>query len=169
MDQRPPPCAHRAPRLPVPPTTTPTALAPLCTTGWPHHPDAAYRPLLPGTVAVPTSDHGQTSTAGYSCSPYSELPTFLQMEITPPGHVTRWWVREGYDGLGQHGYVPYFPYPYTRPTPCGSDSETQDDRFPLTQTGEIQMQGMGLRQMLTSAASQGPAIGLRQLPAPTRS
>jgi hypothetical protein len=139
MDQRPPPCAHRAPRLPVPPTTMPTASAPLYTAGWPHHPDAAYRPLLSGTVAVPTSDRGQTSIAGYSGSPYSEPLTFSQMGITPPSHVTRWWVREGYDGLGQHGYASYFPYPYTGPTPCESDSETQDDRFPQTQTGEMQM------------------------------
>jgi hypothetical protein len=96
MNQRPPPCAYQAPSPPVPPTTMPTDSAALYTAGWPHHPDAAYRPLLPGTVVVPMSDHRQTSTAGYSCSPYSEPPTFSQMGITPPGHVTRWWVREGW-------------------------------------------------------------------------
>jgi hypothetical protein len=120
-------------------------------------------------MAVPTSNRGQTSTAGYSGSSYSEPQTFLEIGITPPGHVSRWWVREGYDGLGQHGYAPYFPYPYTGPTPFGSNSETQDDRFPLTQTGEMQMQGMGLRQMPAPTASQGLAMGLRQLPAPAGS
>jgi hypothetical protein len=134
MDQIPPPCAHWAPRLPVPSTTTPTASAALYTAGWPHHPDAAYRTLLPGTVAVSTSDHGPTSTAGYSCSPYEMPLTFSQMGITSPGHVTRWWVREG---MGPHGYAPYFPYPYIGPMSCGSDSETQDDRFPLLQTEEM--------------------------------
>jgi len=110
MDQRPPPCAHRAPHLPVPPTTMRTALAPLYTAAWPHHPDAAYRPLLPDTVGVITSDHGQTSTAGYSCSPYSVPSTFSQMGIT-----------------------------FTGTTPCGPDSETQDNRFPLSQPGKLQM------------------------------
>jgi len=114
MDQRPPPCAHRAPHLPVPPTTMPTALAPLYTTAWPHHPDAAYRPLLPGTVGVIPSDHGQTSTAGYSCSPYSVPSTFSQMGITSPGHVTRWWVREGHDAISPHwANMGYYPYPFT--------------------------------------------------------
>jgi hypothetical protein len=153
----------------VPPTTTPTASAPLYTAGSPHHLDAAYRPLLPGTVAVPTSDRVRTSTAGYSCSPYSDPSTLSLDGITPPGHVTRWWVRQGYDGLGQHGYAPYFPYPYTGPAPCEFDSETQDDRFPLPHTRERQMQGMGLRQMPTPAASQGPAMRLRQLPTPAGS
>jgi len=47
MDQRPPPCAHRAPRLPVPSTTTSTAHASLHTAPWPHHQmpliDQSYR------------------------------------------------------------------------------------------------------------------------------
>jgi hypothetical protein len=146
MDQKPPPCAHRALRLPVPPTTTPTALAPLYTATWPHLPDAAYRPLLPGTVGVITSDHGQTSATGYSCSPYSVPPTFSQIGITSPGHVTRWWVREGHDASIPHwANSVYYPYPFIGPTPCGPDSETQDDRFPLSQPREIQMPAAGLR------------------------
>jgi len=132
MDQRPPPYAHRAPRLPVPPTTISTAPEPLYTAAWLHHPDAAYRPLLPGTVGMTTSDHEQTSTAGYSCSPYSMPPTFSQMGITSPGHVTRWWVREVHNTIRPHwANMGYYPYPFTGPTPCGSDSETQDGRFPF--------------------------------------
>jgi len=159
MDQRPPPCAYQAPRPLVPPMTTPTDSTALYTAPWPHHPDVAYRPLLPGTVAVPTSDHGQTSTAGCSSSPYSELPTLSQIGFTPPGNVARWWVREG---MGPHGYAPYFSYTYTGPMPCGSDSETQDDRFPLPQTGEMQMSAVGLGQMPAQAATQGQIMGLRQ-------
>jgi hypothetical protein len=137
MDQRPPPCAHRAPRLPMPSATTSTAQASLYTAPWPHNPDAVYRPLLPGTAGMTTSDHGQTSSAGYSYSPYSVPPMFSQLGITSPGHVTRWWVREGHDGMSPHwANMPYFSYPYTGPTPCGPDSETQDDRFLLPQPGE---------------------------------
>jgi hypothetical protein len=75
--------------------------------------------------------------------------------------------------MGPHGYASYFSYPYsTGPMPCGSDSETQDDRFPLPQTGEMQMpamglgqsQIMGLRQMPASAASQGLGPGESQVP-----
>jgi hypothetical protein len=76
MDQRPPPCAHQAPRLPVHPTTMITAQAALYTAPWSHHPDAVYKPLMPGMAGMTTSDHGQSSTAGYSCSPYSVPPTF---------------------------------------------------------------------------------------------
>jgi hypothetical protein len=137
MDQRLPPCAHRAPRLPVPPTTMSTYPAPLYTAAWPHHPDAAYRPLLPDTAGMTMSHHGQTSTAGYS-SPYSVPPTLSQMGITSPGHVARWCAPEGYDGMTPPWpHMMYSSHPYTPPTPCGSDSETQDDRFPLPQTGEI--------------------------------
>jgi hypothetical protein len=52
--------------------------------------------------------------------------------------------------MGPHGYAPYFPYTYSGPTgpmPCRSDSETHDDRFPLPQTGEMQMPAVGLGQM----------------------
>jgi hypothetical protein len=87
MDQRPPPCAYRTPRPLVPPMTTPTDSTALYTAAWPHHPDVAYRPLLPSTVAMPTSDHGQTSTAGYCSSPYSELPTLSHIEFT---HQVMW-------------------------------------------------------------------------------
>jgi hypothetical protein len=38
-----------------------------------------------------TSNPGQTSAAGYSSFPYSVPPTFSQLGITSPGHVTRWW------------------------------------------------------------------------------
>jgi hypothetical protein len=112
MEQRPLPCAHRAPRPPMPPMTTPTDLTALYTTAWPHHLDGAYRPLLSGTVARPTSDHGQTSAAGCFSSPYSELPTLSQIGFTAPSNVTRWWLQEG---MGPHGYAPYFPYTYTTP------------------------------------------------------
>jgi hypothetical protein len=67
--------------------------------------------------------------------------------------------------MGPHGYAPYFPYPYTRPMPRRSDSETHDDRFLLPQTGEMQMQAIGLRQMPAPAVMQGPAMGLRHVPA----
>jgi hypothetical protein len=114
----------------------PTDSTALYTTAWPHHPEVVYRPLLPGTVVVPTSDHGHISTAGCSSSPYSELQTLCQIGFTPPGNVTRWWLGEG---MGPHGYAPYFPYTYTPPTPCNPDNETQDDRVLLSQTGEMQM------------------------------
>jgi hypothetical protein len=67
--------------------------------------------------------------------------------------------------MGPHGYVPYFPFTYTGPMPCGSDSETQYDRFPLPQTGEILMLFVGLGQMPEQAAMQGQIMGLRQMPA----
>jgi hypothetical protein len=177
MDQRLPPCAHRAPRLPVLYTNTSTAQGslqattwplhpnaayrplpsvmagmptstaqgPLQTTPWPHHPDAAYRPLMLATARMTTSDHGQTSTVGYSSSPYSMHQTLSQMGIASPGHVTRWWVREGHDG--ENGGVSYWPFPYNRPMPCGSDSETQDDSFLLPQPTERQMPALVERQM----------------------
>jgi hypothetical protein len=61
-------------------------------------------------------------------------------------------------------HMMYFSHQYTRPAPCGFDSETQDDRFPLPQTAEIQMPATGLRQMLASGASQGPGPGESQVP-----
>jgi hypothetical protein len=165
MDQRPPPCAHRAPCLLVPSTTTSTAQASLHTASWPYHPDATCRPFLPGTVRMTMSDHGQTSSAGYYCSPYSLPPTFSQMWITSPGHVTRWWAREGHDGISPHwANMLYFPYTYTGPTPCGSDRETQDDRFSLPQPGERQMPATGVRQMPTLGESQGSELGGSQAP-----
>lgn len=57
-----------------------------------------------------------------------------------------------------------FPYLYTGPTLCGSDSETQDDRFPLLQPGERQMPGMGLRQMPATGESRGPVPEGSQAP-----
>jgi hypothetical protein len=162
MDQRPPPYAYRAPRPPVPPMTKPTDSTALYTAAWPHHPDGAYRPLLPGTVAEPTSDHGQTSTAGCCSSPLSEPPTLSQIGFTQPGNVARWWVREG---MGPQGYTPYFPFTYSVPMTCNPDSETQDGRFPLSQTGEMQMPVVGLGQILAQAAMQGQIMGARQMPA----
>jgi hypothetical protein len=80
------------------------------------------------------------------------------MGITSPGHVTRWWVREGHDASSPHwANSVYYPYPFIGPMPCGPDSETQDDRFPLSQPREIQMPAAGLRQMPAPADSQGPA------------
>jgi hypothetical protein len=58
----------------------------------------------------------------------------------------------------------YFPYTYTGPTPCGPNSETQDDRFPLSQPREMQMPATGLRQMPALAERQGPAPGESQVP-----
>jgi len=146
MDQRPPHCAHWASHLPVPSMTTSTAQASLHIAPWPHHPDTAYRPFLPSTAGMTVSDHGQTSSTGYFSSPYSVPLTFSQMGITSPGHVTQWWVQEGHDGISPHwANMPYFPYTYTGPTPCGFDSETQDDRFSLPQPGERQMSATGVR------------------------
>jgi hypothetical protein len=138
------------------PMTTPTDSTALYTAAWPHHSDGAYRPLLPGTVAVPTSDHGQTSTARHCSSPLSELPTLSQIGFTQPGNVARWWVREG---MGPQGYATYFPYTYSVPSTCNPDSETQDDRFPLSQTGEIQMPAVGLGKIPAQAAMQGQHRG----------
>jgi hypothetical protein len=162
MDQRPPPYAYRAPRPPVPPMTTPTDSTALYTTAWPHHPDGDYRPLLPGTVAVPMSDHEQTSTAGCCSSPLSELPTLSQIGFTQPGNVARWWVREG---MGPQGYAPYFSFTYSVPMTCNPDSETQDDRFPLSQTGKMQMLAAGSGQIPAQAVMQGQIMEARQMPA----
>lgn len=161
MDHGRHPYAYRAPRPPVPPMTTPTDSTPVYTTAWPHHPDGAYRPLLPGMVAVPTSDHGQTSTAGPSSSPLSEPPTLSQIGFTQPGNTYRWWVREG---IGSQGYAPYFPYTYSGPMTCNPDSETLDGRFPLSHTGEMQMPAVGLGQIPAQAASQGPGHVESQMP-----
>ncbi|XP_062171470.1 uncharacterized protein LOC133877245 isoform X2 [Alnus glutinosa] len=162
MDQRPPHYAYRAPSPPVPPMTTPTVSTALYSAAWPHHPDGPYRPLLPGTVAVPTSDHGQSSTAGPCSSPLSELPTLSQIGFTQPGNAYRWWLREG---MGSQGYAPYFPYTYSGPMTCNPDSETQDVGFPLSQTGEMQMPAMGLGQIPAQAAMPGQILGPRQMPA----
>jgi hypothetical protein len=112
----------------------------LYTAPLPHHPDDVYRPLLPSTVGY-QPDHGQTGSAGYSCSPYSMPPTFLQLGITSLGHVARCWAREGHDGISPlWANMPYNLFPWYGPTPCGTDSEMQDYRLPLTQPGERQMQ-----------------------------
>jgi hypothetical protein len=154
MDQRPHPCAHWAPRLPMPSMTTSTAQASLHTAPWPHHPNAAYSPVLPETAGMTSSDHGQTSSAGYYYSPYSVPPTFSQMGMTSPSHVTRWWAQEGHDGISPHwANMPYFPYTYTGPTLCGFDSERKDDRFPLPQPRERQMPATRVRQMLPPGES----------------
>jgi hypothetical protein len=87
------------------------------------------------------------------------------MGITSPGHVTRWWGREGHDATSPHwANSVYYSYPFTGPMPCGHDSETQDDRFPLSQPGEMQMPATGLRQMPAPAESQGQVPGERQVP-----
>jgi hypothetical protein len=157
MDQRPPHYAYRAPSPPVPPMTTPTVSTALYSAAWPHHPDGAYRPLLPGTVAWPTSDHGQTSTAGPCSSPFSEPPSLSQLGFTQPGNAYRWWVN-------QPGYASYSPFTCSVPT-CNPDSETQDCRLPLSQTGEMQMPAVGLGQIPAQAAMQGQILGPRQMPA----
>jgi len=58
----------------------------------------------------------------------------------------------------------YFPYPYSGPMPCGFDSETQDDRFPLPQPGQRQMPATGVTQIPTPRESQAPISGETQLP-----
>jgi len=118
--------------------------------------------LLPGMVAVPTSDHGQTSTAGPCSSPLSEPPTLSQIGFTQSGNAYRWWLREG---MGSQGYAPYFPFTYSVPSTCNPDSEMQDGRFPLSQTGEMQMPAVGLGQIPAQAAMQGQILGARQMPA----
>jgi hypothetical protein len=214
MDQRPPTCAHRAPRLPVPCTTTstPAMSAALHTTPWAHHPDAVYRPLPPGTAGMSRSDPGQTSTAGYSPSLYpptstpamsaalhttpwphhpdavyrplppgtagmsrsdptqtssagyssslSPYTTFSQMGLTSPGHIDRWWARECHD-LSR--FPLYYPHPLTPTMPVNPDSETQDDRFPLPQRGGMPMPGMRSGQLSAQAGGQGPAHGESQM------
>jgi hypothetical protein len=82
------------------------------------------------------------------------------MGITSPGHVTRWWAREGHDAVSPHwANMGYYPYPFTPPRPCRSDSETQDDRFPLSQPREMQMPATGLRQMPAPTKRHGPVPG----------
>jgi hypothetical protein len=81
------------------------------------------------------------------------------MGITSPGHVDRWYVRDGH-ALTSHLYnVGYYQYPFTGPRLCGSDSETQDDRFPLPQLGEIQMPAEGMGLLLTPAVAKRQARG----------
>jgi hypothetical protein len=162
MDQRLSPCAHRAPRLPVPSTTTSTTQGSLYTAPWPHHPDGTYRPFLPGMAM---SDYRQTDSAGYFCSPYSAPPTFSQLGITSPGHVTRWWVQEGHDRISPlWANMSYTMYPWSGPTPCGSDSETQDDRFSLPQSRERQMLAIRMRHMTALGESQAPISGESRAP-----
>jgi hypothetical protein len=60
--------------------------------------------------------------------------------------------------MGPQGYAPYFPYTYSGP-------ETHDGRFPLSQTGEMQMPAVGLGQIPVQAAMQGQILGERQMPA----
>jgi hypothetical protein len=98
------------------------------------------------------SNHGQTNSTGYSCSPYSVPPTFSELEITSPGHdgIIPLWVN-----------MSYTLYPWSGPASCESDSETQDDRFPLPQPK--------VRQMPAPRESQMPAPGESQMPAPGES
>jgi hypothetical protein len=65
--------------------------------------------------------------------------------------------------MGPHGYASYFLYTYIAPTPCNPDSGTQDDRFLLSQTAEMQMSAVGLGQIPAQAAMQGQIMGLRQM------
>jgi hypothetical protein len=48
---------------------------------------------------------------------------------------------------------------------CNPDSETQDGRFPLSQTREMQMPAVGLGQIPAQAAMHGQILGARQMPA----
>jgi hypothetical protein len=112
---------------------------------------------MPGTVGATTSAHGQTSGDGYTL--YYLPPTFSLMGITSPGHVDRWYVRDGH-ALTSHLYnVGYYQYPFTGPRLCGSDSETQDDRFPLPQSGEMQMPVAGLGPFLAPAVADRHGTG----------
>jgi hypothetical protein len=71
--------------------------------------------------------------------------------------------------MGPQGYTSYFPYTYTGPLTCNPDNKTQDNRFPLSQTGEMQMPAVGLGHVPAQAAMQGQIIGLRQMLASTGS
>jgi hypothetical protein len=72
-------------------------------------------------------------------------------------------------GLAHLANMSYIPYPFSIPTPCGSDSETQDDRFLLSQPRERQMPATGVRQMPEPGRSQMPALGESQGPATVES
>jgi hypothetical protein len=75
-------------------------------------------------------------------------------------------VRDGH-ALTSHLYnVGYYQYPFTGPRLCGSDSETQDDRFPMPQSGEMQMPVAGLGPLLALAVAErhGPGPGESQVP-----
>jgi hypothetical protein len=67
--------------------------------------------------------------------------------------------------MGSQGYAPYFPFTYSVPSTCNPDSETQDSRFPLSQTEEMQMPAVGLGQIPAQAAMHGQILGARQMPA----
>jgi hypothetical protein len=67
--------------------------------------------------------------------------------------------------MGSQGYALYFPYTYSVLSTCNPDSETQDGRFPLSQTGEMQMPAVGLGQIPAQAAMQGQILGARHIPA----
>jgi hypothetical protein len=71
--------------------------------------------------------------------------------------------------MGPQGYAPYFPYTYSVPMACNPDSETQDERFDLSQTWEIQIPAVGLGHVSAQAAIQGQIMGFRQMPASTAS
>jgi hypothetical protein len=71
----------------------------------------------------------------------------------------------GARGDGATGLAPYFPFTYSVPMTCNPDSETKDGRFPLSQTGEMQMSAVGLGQIPAQAAMQGQIMGPRQMPA----
>jgi hypothetical protein len=63
--------------------------------------------------------------------------------------------------MGPQGYAPYFPYTYSVPMACNLDSETQDERFHLSQTGEMQILAVGLGHVPAQAAMQGQIMGFR--------
>jgi hypothetical protein len=88
MEQRPPSCAHKAPCMLVPSTSTFA----------PHHTEGAYRPLLPGTAWF-QAESGHGGFVGYSSLPSSMLLMLSQLGITSPGHVARHWTREGHTGI----------------------------------------------------------------------
>jgi hypothetical protein len=71
--------------------------------------------------------------------------------------------------MGPQGYAPYFPYTYSVPMACNPNNETQDERFPLSQTGEMQIPAVGLGHVPAQAAMQGQIMGFRQMPALTTS
>jgi hypothetical protein len=84
--------------------------------------------------------------------------------------VTRWWVRDGHDGISPFwANMSYIPYPFSIPVPCGFDSETHDDRFPLPQLGERQMPATKVRQMSAPGWNQMLAPGENQGQAPEES
>jgi hypothetical protein len=128
MDQRPPPCAHRAPRMPVPSTSTPHGS--LYTQ--PHHTNGAYRPLLSSKVGY-QPEHRYTGFAGYSSLP-SIMSPMLPQPYSMPETMSPFGIT--------YSPLPYEPYPWLGGIPYGTNSETQD----IYGIQQVQSQRLSLRE-----------------------